>query len=195
MTVGEILNLITTRLGNVSISNNRSVLLSYLNMGISELYRRFGLSVREEVVETCFGKRLYELHSDDVLMLHAVYDSHGREIPQMDTLDDKGLFVKRVNYRSFIISEPIDSHVFCIYKAAPFPLKDDEDELDIPDPMIDVLENYVAYKVFSLVNQDNSAETSLYRKITEQLLMDLENQGYGALADTEKFSLHRRGMP
>ena len=193
MLAGEMLTLISTRLSNFSINTNRDILLPYLNMGISELYRRFGLSIKEEIVPTCEDKRLYELQNDDVMFLYAIYDQHGHEIPQQDTLDDVGLHYKRVNYRSFLLNEPMEGELFCVYKASPVRIMDDNDEIDIPDPMIDALEGFVTYKVLSIMNNDQVQEASAYRQYYEMMMKDLENQGYGAMADTERFSLHRRG--
>ena len=196
MKVKEMLALIANRLSNLSINTNTDIILPYLNMGVSELYKRYGLSIREEVIPTCTAKRLYELHNDDVLFLYSVYDSSGKEIPQLDTYDDRGLHYKQVNYRSFLLTESFEGMVYCIYKAAPERLEDENDEIDVPDPMLDVLENYVTYKVLSILNGDqlHGQETFSYRQITEQLMKDLDDQGYGAMAQTERFSLHRKGF-
>lgn len=196
MLVSELLPLVKTRLDSLVLAQNDSVLLSFINLGIAELYRRFNLSIKSETITCNFDSALYELRNDDVLMLLTVYNKFGKELKQSDVLDSLAYDFKILNYRSFVLRKPFDGYLFAVYKAAPTLLKDKDDEVDLPIAMISALLDYCAYMGHSTVqsNGQNAREFGLHLQLFESSCQQLENQGYRVPINTESVAIQARGF-
>lgn len=194
MLVGEVKKLVKTRLHSITLAKEDDIVLSFINLGVSELYRRFNLSIKSETVAINDNIAFYELRNNDVLMLLALYDINGRELKQSDTRNTAMYDYKQVNYRSFILTKPHNTHVYAIYKASPILLKDDEDYIDLPDAMLDALLTYCSYLGHSTINRDNANEVSMWIKYFEVCCQELENQGYRIPLDVERYSVQIKGF-
>lgn len=194
MKLSEIVNLAKVRLQNIVVSKDQSILISFINLGLSELYRRFNLSIKGETIVVTHDLALYELREPDVDMLLAVYDKSGRELRQSDVLDSMDYEYKIVNYRSFILRKPFDGYLYTVYKASPTRLTDLEDEVDLPNGMIPALLTYVAYMANSTINRDNQNEATNQYQIFTQQCVDLDNQGFKIPLNTEKCAIQRKGF-
>lgn len=194
MKLSEIINLAKVRLQNLIVAKDQSVLISFINLGMSELYRRFNLSIKGETLVTTHDLALYELREPDVDMLLAVYDKLGKELRQSDVLDSMDYEYKIINYRSFVLRKPFDGYLYAVYKASPTRLTDLEDEVDLPNGMIPALLTYVAYMANSTINRDNQNEATNQYQIFTQQCTELENQGFKIPLNTEKCAVQCRGF-
>ena len=194
MKLSEIVSLAKVRLQNIVVSKDQSVLISFINLGMSELYRRFNLSIKGETLVTTHDLALYELREPDVDMLLAVYDKSGKELRQSDVLDSMDYEYKIINYRSFVLRKPFDGYLYAVYKASPTRLTDLEDEVDLPNGMIPALLTYVAYMANSTINRDNQNEATNQYQIFTQQCTELENQGFKIPLNTEKCAVQCRGF-
>ena len=194
MKLSEVIGLAKVRLQNIVVAKDQSILISFVNLGMSELYRRFNLSIKGETVVTTSDLALYELREPDVDMMLALYDKIGRELKQSDVLDSMEYDYKIVNYRSFILRKPFTGYLYAVYKASPTRLVDLEDEVDLPNGMIPALLTYVAYMANSTVNRDNQQEASNQYQIFTQQCTELENQGFRIPLNTEKYAVQCKGF-
>ena len=194
MKLSEIINLAKVRLQNIVVSKDQSVLISFINLGMSELYRRFNLSIKGETLVTTHDLALYELREPDVDMLLAVYDKLGKELRQSDVLDSMDYEYKIINYRSFVLRKPFDGYLYAVYKASPTRLTDLDDEVDLPNGMIPALLTYVAYMANSTINRDNQSEAGNQYQIFTMQCTDLEMQGFKIPLNTEKYAVQCRGF-
>lgn len=194
MKVGEVLELAKIRLNNLIVAKNDKALISFINLGIGELYRRFNLSIKSETIDINGDLALYELRNNDVQMLLAVYDKMGRELRQSDVLDSMDYDYKVVNYRSFLLRKPFDGYLFAVYKASPIKLMDANDEIDLPESMINTLLTYVAYMANNTINRDNQQEASNQYQIFTQQCSELEMQGYKIPLNTETAAIQAKGF-
>ena len=186
MLLGEVLSIAKIRLKNLAISKNDSAMISAINLGMSDLYRKFNLSIKSETVLVNTGLSIYDLRNNDVNMLIALYDRTGREMRQSDVLDSIDYDYKIVNYRQFLLRHPFDGYVFAIYKATNPKVKVEEDEIELPDAMIPALISYIGYVLESTTNTysargDTKLEPSFYWKIYTSECAELVNQGYQLL--------------
>ena len=194
MKVQELLDLVKVKLQNLPIATNTSILISFLNMGMNELYRRFNLSVKSETIVVTTDLALYELRNDDVQMILAVYDKFGKELTQSDVLDSLDYDYKIVNYRSFVLRKPFEGYLYAVYKASPVKLVDGNDEVDLPESMVNALLTYVAYMANNTINRDNMQESANHYQIFKEQCLDLEMQGYKIPLNTEKVAVQARGF-
>lgn len=201
MFVQDVLDLAKVRLNNVAISRDTSAMIKFIYLGISELYRIFNLSLKVEVIETNPNLSLYELRNPDVSLLLNVFDIHGRDLKQTDVVDGHHWDMKIINYRSFILNNPINGFLYAVYKASPPVITDTHDELDIPDAMIDALLCYVTYMAYSTVISNTtilgrnsaSTEASQYYQSFKVLCQELEMQGYKIPLNAEMLSVLIKG--
>ena len=182
-----------TFLNNLAISRNDTALIKFIYLGVSELYRRFNLSVKSETIITSDNLTVYELKNEDVNMLLSVYDRTGRELQQTDITDSLMFEYKLLNYKSFLLRHPSNGLLYAVYKASPKPLSDLTDRIELPDAMMDALLTYVAYVGHSTINKDNINEASAYSQRFDIACKELEMQGYRVNLSTESLALQAKG--
>ena len=182
-----------TFLNNLAISRNDTALIKFIYLGVSELYRRFNLSVKSETIITSDNLTVYELKNEDVNMLLGVYDRTGRELQQTDITDSLMFEYKLLNYKSFLLRHPFNGLLYAVYKASPKPLSDLTDRIELPDAMLDALLTYVAYVGHSTINKDNINEASAYSQRFDIACRELEMQGYRINLSTESLALQAKG--
>lgn len=182
------------RLRDLAVARDDDALMLYINMGITELYRRFDLKIKSETVPINDNLALYELRSPDVLMLVGLYDKKGKELTQTDVIGDNSYDFKLVNYRSFLLRKPFNGYIYALYKASAIPLKDEDDLIDLPDAMLDALLAYITYSCHYTINRDNMNQADLFFKRFEMACQALDNQGYRIALSTERLSLAVKGF-
>ena len=181
-------------LNNLAIAKNDDALIKFIYLGVSELYRRFNLSIKSETVLINENLNLYELRNSDVSLLLSVYDKLGRELKQTDVFNSNDYDYKLLNFRSFLLKKPFNGILFAVYKASPIVFKDSDDIIDLPDAMIDALLTYVAYVGHSTINRDNINEASAYSQRFDLACRELEMQGYKIPLHTETLALQTKGF-
>lgn len=199
MTVQDIVDLAKIRLQNTAIARNENALIKFIYLGLSELYRRFNLSIRSETIMTNTNRAMYELKNSDVSLILGVYDREGRELQQSDVVDSMRWEYKLINYRSFILNKPLNQLLYVVYKASPVVINDAEDRLDLPDAMIDALLCYVSYMGFSTLNsahnnKQGGSEPDIYYQKFTAACNELEMQGYKIPLSSESLSVAVKGF-
>lgn len=200
MIIQDIIDIVKIKNPNLAIAKNTDVLIKFIYLGVSELYRLFNLSIKEETIITSINLALYELKSNDVSMLIEVFDTNGRPLKQTDVLNALDWDYKIINYRSFAVHYPHDGYLYAVYKACPVMYKDANDILDIPDAMVDALILYVSYMLHSTVTSPSaslgrsaSTEGIEYYKMFKAACAELENEGYKIPLNAETLSIFARG--
>ena len=198
MLVKDIVDLAKIKLQNLAVAKNDTALIKFTFLGVSELYRRFNLSIKSETLTINENLALYELRNSDVSMLLGVYDIAGKELIQTDVYDSQNYDYKLVNYRSFLLRKPFNGVLYTVYKASPVIFKNMDDEIDLPDAMIDALLCYVSYMSHTTINRgnirDNIDDSSAYQQRFDAACRELEAQGYRIPLSSETLSLHAKGF-
>lgn len=198
MKVSEVISIAKIRLKNLSASKNDNTMLTLVNLGVSDLYRRFNLRINSETVATNRDLAVYELRNNDVSMLLYLFDKYGRELQSSDVLDSMHYDYKILNYREFMLRKPFNGYIYAVYKANPILLMDYEDEIDLPDAMIPVVATYVCQQIEHTVNVWDrgqvKTEPSFYSQIYEKECQELVNQGYLVPLNTETVRIQLKGF-
>ena len=98
MLVQDIVELAKIKLQNLTVSKNDSALIKFTFLGVSELFRRFNLSIKAETILVNENLAMYELRNSDVSMLLGIYDVTGRELTQTDIYNSQNYDYKMVNF-------------------------------------------------------------------------------------------------
>ena len=193
MKVQEIVDLVKIRCPNIVVSTDNNAVINLINIAVIELYRRFNLKIKSETVVTTDDLALYTLRNNDVDMIVSVSDKFGREFKQSDTSDSMEYDYKLLNYRTILLRKPMEGYIYVIYKASPIALKDVNDEIDIPDAMLDALLTYISYMLSNTVNQDNKNEASMFYQMFEKKCQELDSQGYKVPLFIERPAIQVKG--
>ena len=101
---------------------------------------------------------------------------------------------KLVNYRSFLLKNPIVGHVYAMYKADSIKIQDENDVIDLPNSMTDALLNYVAYMSHSSINKEGVSEADTWHRKFNASCVELDMKGYRVPLNTESLSVQDRGF-
>jgi hypothetical protein len=181
MTVKELIDLAqNTVLTQLPLGNNthRETIKLCFYLGMLELYKRFNLLIKTEVIHTCEETSVYDLRNTDVNQVLSIYDESGKELTAQNVIGSDNYDYKQLNYRSFLLTHPKDEYLMFVYKASPAMIYSEDDVLDLPSDMICALIDYVAYRGHSTINRDNVVEANSYYVRFEKDCIELEAQGY-----------------
>ena len=193
MIVQDVIDMVkVSSLANTLAGKKDDALIKFVNLGVSELFRRFNMSIKVETVLTDPNLALYELRSPDISLLLSIYDCNGKALRQTDVMGSHYDY-KIVNWRSFLLRQPKNEVLLAVYSASSPKLTEPTDILDIPDSMMDALLCYVAYMGQSTINKDNVNEANIYYQRFEMKCQDLENQGYRIPLTSETVNVHLKG--
>jgi len=163
-------------IGEVTLANYPNI-ISNVNAGLIELYKRFPLSVKKEVVTYVPDQENYTLTASDLLVVEKITNEAGESYPFNDANNEISIFQTSFNTISipFDINNTeeefadTDTTVTVVYKAAPARIPLDTTDatsvtLPITDQYLEPLLNYVTYRIFSGINANNPDTVNYYNK-------------------------------
>ena len=161
--LGVVKNLKSTRAAEVQEAEKQ--ILSYINLGLIELYKRFTMRSEEEIVAMVEGQSLYTLTDPLLNKVYEVYDENGKPYPLNDETN-----VNSINTPSYnVIQIPtisLGNSVFVIYNSAPDELLWNADltTVDIPIPpiMLEAMLHYVGYRGHGATDGNVDAENNTH---------------------------------
>lgn len=175
MIVQDLINLAKAgELQQVAVKDDTATVVSFINLGLTELYKRFQLKTNEHIITLQTGVTIYDMPTD-FLNLIAAYD----EVPVPSLGFDTGvtmapipineennpLSINTVSYNQ--IQVPVISngaYISIIYAAKPNVVTVDNlsAELDIPDGLIEPLLHYVGYRGHGAINGNIQTEANTH---------------------------------
>lgn len=166
---------------------NYDKILSHINIGMTELYKRFFLLSREIYIQQYEEIEVYQLQSkynqtsaslepikyildtpenpflDDVLKIEQVYDEVGNLLPLNDISEELSVYTP--SYRSIQVPYPKNENVMAVQYRADHPrlvwdvdMNPAEIEIDIPGSLYEALLLYVAYRAQSSMGGEGAAD-------------------------------------
>ena len=162
-----------SELSSVAVKDNTDAIITFINLGMLELYKRFPLKMKEHVVAVNDGVGIYSLPSDFMYALSVYTDMTNPDGPvELSLNDDKAddsIFIpnhKQVQIDSKVVTDAdgnIDN-VSIIYVGKPdrYSADDTSSEIDLPDTLVDCLIHYVGYKGLLGVRSDGQSENNAH---------------------------------
>lgn len=167
-------------------------LLSHINLGLTEIYKRFFLRSREIYVQLYSHIAVYTLDNkyaqtntastepykyimdtvddpfdNDTLKIEEVYDEGGNKLPLNDINEDLSVYTP--SYRSIQVPYPQDDITYAVQYRAKHPpirytdaLEPENVEIALPNSLHEALLLYVAYRAFSSKGGDQGVEGNDY---------------------------------
>lgn len=164
MTVQQVIDMAKYgELSQLSVKDDITGVLTYLNLGMLELYKRFPLKVEEYVINLVDGQSIYDMPENYMWIVSAYEeapvdeDTYVQPIPINKEDDEKS--INTVGWGQ--VQVPLvstGSFISVIYVAAPDMYTDSDlaEQIGIPPQMVEPLLHYIAFKAHGTV--DNGAQ-------------------------------------
>lgn len=164
-----------------SIKDDDATLITFINLGLVEIYKRFVLKTDEALITLVEGKTIYKLDGTDAdvsmgtgdfLYLLTAY-GEGDSLSDYSTDDlvlpinkeDDPYSVNTISYNE--VQVPLITNgafISLIYTAKPTKVTSEtvDAELDLPDTLIDPLLEYIGYRGYKGMGDKGQSEDDIY---------------------------------
>lgn len=195
----NIISIVRIQLANWNISRNDEALFYYLNLGLIDLYEKFNIGIRSESIRVVPEQAVYNLKNDDVNLILKIYNEAGEELNDSDVIDSKLWDYKLINYKTFILHKPFDGLLYVLYKSAPIPIRDTDDNIDLPEAFKEALMLYMLYLGTATIHSEASNEyrswdtKSVFYTLYSNKCAELIQLGYKIPIDSEAMPVVAKG--
>ena len=190
-----------SNLSSNSFTDDR--LISFMNLGIIELSKRFRLATKVETIQTSMYTHIYTLRHSDVINILDIIDSTGKSLIPQRTSDSESYDYKLMSNNSFLLKRKFDyvesiTHtpvkggelediqevqapdlsLVVVYSAIADLVTDKEDDLPIPELFIEALMSYVGYKAYRTLGANGQNDGSEKWKLFEYCCSLITNSSY-----------------
>ena len=190
-----------SNLSSNSFTDDR--LISFMNLGIIELSKRFRIVTKVETIQTSMYTHIYTLRHSDVINILDIIDSTGKSLIPQRTSDGESYDYKLMSNNSFLLKRKFDyvdsiTHtkvkggeledlqevpapdlsLVVVYSAIADLITDKEDDLPIPELFIEALMSYVGYKSYRTLGVDGQNDSSDKWKVFEYCCSLVTNSSF-----------------
>ena len=202
-------------LGSIEVAD-RPQIVSFINLGLSDLYKKFLLSEKEVIIQQFANISEYVIHSDnsvskgtatyqyvkdtalipfqdDLLKIEQVFAEDGVEYPLNDANDELAVFTTR--YDTIQIQNPDDANAVSVtYRAKAVKLSTtapDPDTMDVPlpDTLLTALLAFIAHRAHKPMASETNRAGSDY--LGAYLALCAEAELYGTASNIVFENTHR----
>lgn len=165
---------------------NTATLITYINQGIIELYKKFGLAHQSRTLDAVVDGASYVMPADYLYLIYA-RDNEEREIPINDEFSDYSIF-EPAPFSIFVVKDDdkydTSTDIYITYVAVPPLLTATTDTVPLTYQFLEALLLYISYKAHTPTtttgeqNQNNHYIKFLgaAREIRNEGLMTADNQ-------------------
>lgn len=205
MKVSQFLSVVRdSELSNLSSNSfTDDKLISFMNLGIIELSKRFRLATKVETIQTSMYTHIYTLRHSDVINILDIIDSTGKSLIPQRTSDGENYDYKLMSNNSFLLKRKFDyvdsiTHtkvkggeledlqevqapdlsLVVVYSAIADLITDKEDDLPIPELFIEALMSYVGYKSYRTLGVNGQNDSSEKWKVFEYCCSLVTNSSF-----------------
>lgn len=206
MKVSQFLSLVRdselSNLSSNSFTDDR--LISFMNLGIIELSKRFRIATKVETMQTSMYTHIYTLRHSDVINILDIIDSTGKSLIPQKFSDSENYDYKLMSNNSFLLKRKFDyvdsityttnrggdaienlqdvpapdHSLVVVYSAIADLVTEDEDDLPIPELFIEALMSYVGYKAYRTLGANGQNDGSEKWKLFEYCCSLITNSSY-----------------
>lgn len=202
----------STKLKNIAVAKDTATVLGYLNLGITELYKRFPLRVDEAIINLRDMKSEYKLDGTDpdvempenselmwiVAAYQEVEDADYNELVALQlplNEEENPLSLQTVAWNTLQVPMSVaGAHISLIYVAVPEMLTMDNltDQLPIPRQLVEPLLEYIAYQAKSSIG--TIQDTTLAYQEFEASCSRIEMRGMVTADDLDMLARDMKGF-
>lgn len=160
---------VKSELSNLNIKDDNEAIVSFINLGVIELYKRFRLEVKEHMVELQDNVEIYDMPGDFMSLVAAYGEVEEPSVDNVNPLpvnvEDDPLSVNTVNWYQVQIPVAVTGgFVSLMYASAPPYLSTDDldSALPIPIGLVEALLHYVGYRAHAAMDGSIQAENNTH---------------------------------
>lgn len=191
-----------SELNTLAVKDNNEAIVSFINLGLLELYNIFALKTEEHLIALEDGVTIYDLPADFMYMTGAFETPETGHNSKSVPVNEEGnpYSINMINFKQVQVPLSVSgAYVSIIYVVKPnnMSIDDLEVELPIPDNMVQCLLNFVAYKGHGAIKLDGQQrEGDVYYQRFKRSCDDLKKQGTAIASDDLSMDtrLHTRGF-
>jgi len=159
MTIQDVINDVAQgELKQLAVKDDSAAVISYINLGLIELYKRFTLKTSEIIIPLIASQTMYTM-PDDYQSILEVLDENGDWYSIND--EDDALSILTPSYNTLQVPNPQDgAAISVIYTALPVRILAVTETLPLPLSLLDALYNYIGYRGHGSVNGDLKTENN-----------------------------------
>jgi len=193
MTIQDVINDVAAgELKQLAVKNDTPAIISYINLGLIELYKRFDLRTDEVVIELNAAQTIYTMPVNYQAILEAL-DEDGNWYSIND--EDDALSILTPTYNTIQVPNPEDgAAISIIYTALPDRVNSTADVLPLPLALLDALYNYIGYRGHGAVNGELKTENNSHYMRFEANCKKAKDLGVITTDDTVNRKLINRGF-
>jgi hypothetical protein len=204
MLVSEVVQLaIDGELSQLAIRKRPSAVISFINLGVLELYKRFPLKQEEAIITLANGKTIYTMDGNDpavsmesannFLIISECYDMHGDPVPINDEQNILGIMTP--SYNTIEVPNIVEGErLNVIYRTSPKFVTTGSDQLQLPLQLLEALLYYVGFKGHGTVTSDIKTENNTHYMRYDQSCNRVENDGLILVDDLISYNFEARGF-
>lgn len=170
-------------LQQLGIKDDVDAILSYINMGMLELYKRFSLRTEEAIVYLDAHTTTYKLEPSsqvdmptdcDLIFIQGVYEEDGNRCGMNDEEDPDSILTPL--YDTIQVPNPSDyTYLSVMYVATPTRLTSTTEQVKIPPSLYEALLHYIGYRGHGSVDGSiNTENNTHYMRFEKSCLMARE---------------------
>ena len=187
---------IGSELSNLNTKNDIGTIMSFINLGMVELYKRFQISTKEHVVTLESGVSIYDLPSDCMWIVAAYDESYQNNeytaVPVGINEEDNPMSINTIGWGQIQVPVAIEgAYISIMYIAEPEAILPTglEDPIKIPSQMVEALLQYVGIRANSAL--DANEEVAIYERRFELSCKRIKSQGMATADDlsSDKFRI------
>lgn len=171
MLIREVIDMAKTgELRNIAASSNDEAILSYINLGMIELYKRFPLETKEDLFDRVDGVNEHKLPADFMWLVSAygtIIRNNRLELAQLAINEDENIYsINTVSWNTVQIGLGVAAgQVSLVYVASPpsYTVADaDTVDIAIPAQFLEPLLHYVGYRAHGAINGNIDKENNTH---------------------------------
>lgn len=181
---------------------NVKALLGYINLGVTEIYKRFALATQSQTLSNVVDQASYTMTDDFLYLTYAsavIPDDpdYKPDVPINNEFADFSLFTPSP-YQIFVTKDDekyVDiTEVIITYAAAPAFLTNENQTVALPLQFIEPLLHYIGYRAHSsLPNNENEDNTNRFLRRFESSCLRIEREGLYTRDNGSNYKLNSRG--
>lgn len=160
-----------SELASIAIKDNTAAIISFVNLGMIELYTRFPIKIEEFRVDLVEGDAAYPLPSNYMYATAAYMENPEPDkydlVPIAINEDEEELSIFFPDWNTVQVPSTISElspYITMLYVAKPATLTiDDLDtEIYLPDTLVDALVSYIGYRAYLGLRSDGQSENNAH---------------------------------
>ena len=205
MNVSEAIEILSkSELKQLGLNEDKEAIIGYLNMGITEIHKRFNLWEETAIITMVNGVNKYTISPDDTnvaldnvdhefIMITSIFDKEDEKIEI--NLQKSDYKIKIPRYNVIKIGKPVAGDTLEVnYRAAPKFLTFEKQPIPLPLQYFEALFNYVGYRAHASVDGDIKAENNTHFMRFDQSCKRIGIQGLQNEDSMQIFKLEERGF-